>query len=277
MTETQMKYPWETSFYDPDLFDCGAGNADPDDAVDYYKGFLESVSPRRVLDVGCGTGRVTFELVDMGLRVHALDSSETMLTRFREKLATVGRLREQVTCELGNILDENCLSGQDPFCAAIAVDDFLTHFLDPDQLRQCLQNVSRALRPGGVLITDLRGRDKDRMSKAGSTYPKTAFCYPIVGPCLHDCQQTYVTMCEYEDYCESTNIVTSIQRFEYMDMTGRVVSSVYKTIRQRLYPVEELLEYAAKERLESTSVCGRRDLNVGPSREDGAILILRKV
>ena len=48
------------------------------------------ISGRRVLDVGCGTGRHTLSLVEAGARVTALDQSQEMMELARRKLAGQG-------------------------------------------------------------------------------------------------------------------------------------------------------------------------------------------
>lgn len=47
---------------------------------------LRNLRPNRILEIGCGTGKNTAFLVQIGDMVHALDFSEGMLTRAREKV-----------------------------------------------------------------------------------------------------------------------------------------------------------------------------------------------
>src|SRR5215207_7888239 len=49
--------------------------------VDELVRFADLVEGERVLDVGCGMGRYTFQLAERGLRVEGLDLSQTLLDR----------------------------------------------------------------------------------------------------------------------------------------------------------------------------------------------------
>src|SRR5438309_1202284 len=52
--------------------------------------FLKSISmqPPHILDLGCGTGRNTAKLVQLGARVTAVDNSSGMLARARSRVPT---------------------------------------------------------------------------------------------------------------------------------------------------------------------------------------------
>jgi trans-aconitate 2-methyltransferase len=104
----------------------------------------------RVLDAGCGSGRVT-ELLAARLprgRVVALDGSPSMISAARERLAPFGDRIEYVVADLGEPLP---LDG--PVDAIVSTATF--HWVaDHDAL---FTNLARVLEPGGRLVAQCGG------------------------------------------------------------------------------------------------------------------------
>ena len=104
----------------------------------------------RVLDAGCGSGRVT-ELLAARLprgRVVALDSSAAMIETARGRLAPFGDRIEYVVADLGQPLPLN-----EPVDAILSTATF--HWVpDHDAL---FANLAAVLRPGGLLVAQCGG------------------------------------------------------------------------------------------------------------------------
>ncbi len=102
-------------------------------------------SGARVLDAGCGTGRVAVELARRGYAVTGVDSDPSMLAVARERAQELPwHLQDLVALE-----DE---SAYDLVVAAGNVMVFLTPGTGPEVLRR----LRRALRPGGLLVSGWR-------------------------------------------------------------------------------------------------------------------------
>lgn len=93
--------------------------------------FIESLSPRSVLDAGCGTGRVAIELSRRGIDVVGVDLDDDMLARARERgpqiewvnadLATLRLGRGfDVVAMPGNVMLFCRLDARAPIVAALA-------------------------------------------------------------------------------------------------------------------------------------------------------------
>ncbi len=97
----------------------------------------------RVLEAGCGAGRILGYLVALGGEVHGVDTSPRMLEYCRraypEALLSQGDLRT---------LPETV---EAPFDAVVAADNLLD-VVDPDQRRAVLGDIRSLLAPDGVLI-----------------------------------------------------------------------------------------------------------------------------
>lgn len=102
-----------------------------------------------VLDVCCGTGLMTVELVNRGMSVVGIDASREMLDRARALLGDAVDLREVV---LPDLPADGALAG--PFDAAVSTLDGLNYLTLPE-LQQTLARVAERLRPGGWFVFDV--------------------------------------------------------------------------------------------------------------------------
>ncbi|NEO44066.1 MAG: class I SAM-dependent methyltransferase [Moorea sp. SIO4A3] len=256
----QEKYccPWEHLFYEPVLLDSASGDADSGDTVEYYQSALKS-GEHRILDIGCGTGRLAIPLAQCNYEVHAVDCSPEMISFFQDKLKSFsqeGHSSLQDNLHLSS-LDIVTSSYGKKVDVAIAVDDFLTHFLDKSSLRSALKNIALSLKLGGRFLTDLRGRSQERLAKASQAGAKPMLFFGIVHQVSTPSGNRSVAMRSAEDYDPHRQIMTSNQIFEWIAPDGTVERTVYRTLRQRLYHQEELEKIALDVGLRLVSVYKR--------------------
>ena len=99
----------------------------------------------RVLDVCCGSGHVTGELVKRGYSVTGVDSSAALIGIARRELP-------QVKFELQDVRH---LKVKGPFDAALSTFDSLNHILSLEDLHAVFSGVHEVLRAGGLFVFDM--------------------------------------------------------------------------------------------------------------------------
>lgn len=106
------------------------------------------LSPGRLVDLGCGTGRLLMPFARRGFPALAVDLSEEMLEVVREKAA---RERLAVDCLQANLVELDCLADQS--CQyAILMFSTLGMIQGSENRATALAHVARILKPGGLLV-----------------------------------------------------------------------------------------------------------------------------
>ena len=119
----------------------------------------ELESARRVLELGCGTGRFAAGLLESELPAdatyHAIDQSETMVSLARQRLAPYAS-RVTVTCSDGTLKLPTESGSGDRFLSTYVLD-----LLSRDDIAELLREAHRVLAPAGLAgVTSLTfGRD----------------------------------------------------------------------------------------------------------------------
>jgi ubiquinone/menaquinone biosynthesis C-methylase UbiE len=124
--------------------------------VGFYVGLARKLKPKSVLELACGTGRITLPLAEQGARsgfsIVGLDSETTMLKQARDKLRQISAAaRKRIELVRG---DMRKWHRRQPFDLIIVPCSSITHVLElRDQLdvwRRAFQN----LRPGGRFVVE---------------------------------------------------------------------------------------------------------------------------
>lgn len=98
---------------------------------------------KEVVDVACGTGKMTKLLVEKGLKVVGIDASEEMLTVARAKCKTTFVRQDMKKLSLPHALD-----------MAVCVNDGV-NYLKPSELSTFFQRVSNSLKVGAPFVFDV--------------------------------------------------------------------------------------------------------------------------
>jgi SAM-dependent methyltransferase len=126
--------------------------------------------PARVLDAGCGTGRVAVELARRGFATVGVDVDRTLLDAARTKAPELAWIEADLAT-----IDAGVAPG--PFAAAVAAGNVMI-FVAPGTETAVVANLAARLAPGGLLVAGFqlaRGRltiaDYDAAAAAAGLEP----------------------------------------------------------------------------------------------------------
>jgi ubiquinone/menaquinone biosynthesis C-methylase UbiE len=114
---------------------------------------LAAAQDGRVLELGCGTGRIAIPVARSGVALTGIDRSERMLARARQRVRRA-RLADQVRLVRGDIRSLPFRS-RPGFALVIAAYGILQSLTREKDLAATLQSVGRVLRRGGLFGIDL--------------------------------------------------------------------------------------------------------------------------
>lgn len=246
-----MIYDLLAPFYD-------AINAD----IDYKKwaDFFEKIfnkecntRPDLVLDLGCGTGRMTLELSKRGYDMTGIDYSPEMLDIARNEAEKTGQnilwlCQDMREFELYGTVD-----------AAVCCLDCINHLESIEDLEKCFKLVHNYLIPDGIFIFDVNGKYKFENIYADNTYA----------------MEEEGGMCVWENYYDTESKICDfyITLFEECD-DGRY-ERYDETQSERMFTLEELKKALEKCKMEFVNAYGDLDFEPG-SDENERIYIVAK-
>jgi ubiquinone/menaquinone biosynthesis C-methylase UbiE len=108
----------------------------------------------RLIDLGCGTGRLALALAGQGFQVVGVDLSAPMLRVLGEKAAAAGVAVERIQA---NLVELGCLDDA-AFDHAACLFSTLGMVAGTAQRRRVVEHVYRLLKPGGVLVLHVHNR-----------------------------------------------------------------------------------------------------------------------
>ena len=139
-------------------YDRLTNDVDYEATVEFYMEILrrEGVKPRTVVDLACGTGSVTAILAKMGYPVLGIDMSEEMLTEAAMKTMDIDPMPRFVCQKLQELKLPRAVD------MAVCALDSLDYVTDPDDCKEAIRRIYKALNPGGIFIFDVNTPEKLR-------------------------------------------------------------------------------------------------------------------
>ncbi|GAB4547083.1 MAG: class I SAM-dependent methyltransferase [Anaerolineae bacterium] len=105
-----------------------------------------------ILEIGCGTGRVTFHLASEGYLIDGIDYSRAMLDRAERRLQSRADLRDAVRFFMA---DARSFTTTTRYKQILFPYNCLMHFQENEAHLAVLKNLARLLHPDGVMVFDL--------------------------------------------------------------------------------------------------------------------------
>jgi SAM-dependent methyltransferase len=196
---------------DPELYDLENAD-DPAFDLGFWEWLVRSVAPRRMLELACGTGRLTLPLSRLGVsELVALDSSAPFLERLQARLGG-----EPVTVVEGAM---QAPPVEGPFDLIAIPFNSLAYLVARDDRVACMRAARELLAEGGQLAFDLVAPRYDFLAEALSP------CPPVRVDADHPAPDHGVArfLRSYTDaYDPATQTLRSTNRYEIFYEDGRV-------------------------------------------------------
>jgi len=186
----------------------------------------------RLLEVACGTGRITVSLLRDGHHVVGMDRSEAMLARARARVGRIG-LAARARAALVRA-DMRCFAFQRRFPLVVMAFNSLEHLYTDEDLSACLHCVHDHLVPGGHFAFDVQNPDLSWLSPdPDRRRAKTKFRHPSTA------QLTEYSSSHVYDPVAQINVI----RFYYqtvVDLPEGRGPSVVRLSQRMFFPAELL-------------------------------------
>ncbi len=142
-----------------------------DAPYDEWESFLETIltqektSPKRVLDLGCGTGEMTLRLANKYPQVIGIDNSDDMLS-YAQMRSNSDEL-QNVTFLNQDIRNLNGIENQD---LVLSVFDVINYITSKNDLLDVFQGVFKSLNKKGLFIFDAHHIEHFNKNMVGQTF-----------------------------------------------------------------------------------------------------------
>ncbi|HEY0382978.1 MAG TPA: methyltransferase domain-containing protein [Candidatus Elarobacter sp.] len=223
--ETAFSYDLIADVYDDDM-GRNVGSAD----IDFYVERCASARDEPVLELGCGTGRITLPLVTSGRTVVGVDRSAAMLERLRAKADAVLTPAQRARVDWRRADMADCDLGM-RFARVLCPYSAFTYLVDDERRARALDNVRRQLGPRGLFVLDVFVPDaRVRTLPAEHVF----FDYRRRLGDGTELERTKQVRCESAD----VNVIT--RHYAFFDGGGAVRKRITTVDRIRVYQPDEL-------------------------------------
>ena len=246
---------------DPELYDLENAD-DPAFDLDYWTALLRERAPRRVLELACGTGRLTLPLASLGVaeEIVALDRSAPFLSRLRSRL-------DEERVDSVRIVEGDMRSPavDGEFDLVMVSFNSLAYLIAREDRVACLGAARALLAGGGLLAFDLIAPRYEFLSEA------TGPCPVVRADTDHASPEHGVSrfLRSYTDtYDASTQTLHSTNRYEIFREDGSVEHRIADLDWHIYFPeeLELLLEGAGLQVVERFGDYERGPWKPGSSR-----------
>lgn len=133
--------------YYSDIFPYNPGQ------LNFVKNKLQGTQNQRILDIGCATGELSFQLAQKGYEVIGIDLNDDLIEQAKI------RESENLVYQVGNMLELSWDYPKNHFDAVICFGNTLVHLSGEEQIRTFIKGASAVLKKGGYLLLQILNYD----------------------------------------------------------------------------------------------------------------------
>jgi glycine/sarcosine N-methyltransferase len=122
--------------------------------VKFVENKLGELSGKEILDIGCATGELAFNLSDKGTKVIGIDLNEDLLNQAKSNKVKAG-----LQFQVGDMLELENDFQQNQFDSVLCFGNTLVHLQSVDLIEKMLRGVKSVLKPGGQFLMQILNYD----------------------------------------------------------------------------------------------------------------------
>jgi glycine/sarcosine N-methyltransferase len=122
--------------------------------LNFVKNRVGELNEKQILDIGCATGELAFQLAQAGAKVTGIDLNKNLLEQ-----AKTNKIHANLTFQFGNMLNLKNDFQQDQFDAVLCFGNTLVHLEDEKQVLQMFSGVFSVLETGGHFLIQILNYD----------------------------------------------------------------------------------------------------------------------
>lgn len=215
----------------------------------------------KILEIACGTGRVTFPIIESGKKVSALDYSEAMLDILREKAEEKKYNSNHLEIYCQDMRDMNF---KNKFNVILITSNSVNHLEKTEDFERMLNSAFDLLEDDGLLIFDaLKPKFKYLMRNMNEYYDYDEFKLSKTGE--------NIKICENSKYNHMTQI--NDVNYYYTDSKGK---RTILNVKVRLYFPQELDYIISKSKFRIKNKYDWYDLREFKGKTNEQIYVLEK-
>ncbi len=123
--------------------------------LQFVKSRVGDLCTKQLLDIGCATGELAFQLAAEETKVIGIDLNEDLLNQAIQRRGTVSNPEFQP----GNMLELKNDFKADQFDAVLCFGNTLVHLETKEMVTQMLKGVTQVLKPGGKFLLQILNYD----------------------------------------------------------------------------------------------------------------------
>ncbi|WP_066194222.1 MULTISPECIES: class I SAM-dependent DNA methyltransferase [Gracilibacillus] len=211
-----------------------------------WQEFVQHFAPTtgRLLDLGCGTGKLSSQFTAAGYLVTGVDYSEDMLAYAQANTEGVEYIHQ----------DLRALEGLTDFDIAVSLCDVVNYLVTEHDILQMFTNVYHSLKEDGIFIFDVHSVSHFQENMAGQTFAE-----------IYD-DITYVWLCDQGS--EPNSLIHDLTFFLQEEQTAKY-ERFDEQHQQRTFPVQAYLEMLKQTGWHHVQVYGDFETQPAEQPEDG--------
>ena len=222
-----------------------------------FKKYLKS-RPELVLDLACGTGRMTLEMARRGYDMIGIDGSAEMLARATDSLYDMidaEELSEDSPRPLFLCQDMREFELYGTVGAAMCCLDSLNYLTGDGELEKCLSLVHNYLDPDGIFMFDMNTPYKFK-----NIYGENAYVYDMAAS-----EESTAKFCVWQNFYDDETKLCDFYLTLFEETTDGRYERADEEQRERCYSLDEIKEALIKTGFELISISS--DLDGSPVTE----------